>query len=145
MTQRAKALGWSKKNVVTMASIIEREARDRNELPMISAVYHNRLKKHMRLEADPTVQYALGYWKKRLLFSDINRTQSPYNTYLYAGLPPGPICNPGKDAIRAALWPTESDALYFVAKDDGRHDFSTTFKEHSAKVKMRNIQRRKGK
>ncbi len=143
MTARTDSIGWSKNQAVTMASILEREARDRTELSMISAVYHNRLKKRMRLEADPTVQYALGFWKKRILYADINKTESPYNTYLHSGLPPGPICNPGLEALKAALWPAESEALYFVARPDGRHDFSKTYKEHSQKVKMRDQMRKK--
>jgi len=145
MEARAKEWGWSKREAVIFASIIEREVRDRAELPMISAVYHNRLKKKMRLEADPTVQFALGNWKSRLLYADINKTRSPYNTYLHGGLPPGPICNPGEDALKAALWPAESEALYFVAKEDGRHDFSKTFKEHSEKIRARDKMKRKKK
>lgn len=136
-SDRAKALGMTKKEIVTLASIIEREARVRDELPQIASVYHNRLKKRMRLEADPTVQYALGQWKARLLNKDYRNTKSPYNTYLVYGLPPGPICNPGEDAIKASLWPAETDYLYFVAQDDGRHNFSPTYKDHINKVKAR--------
>jgi UPF0755 protein len=90
------------------------------------------------LEADPTVQYALGYWKTRLTYADYRNTASPYNTYLNNGLPPGPICSPGADALRAALWPAESTALFLLAKDDGRHTFSDTLRDHTNKVNNRN-------
>lgn len=136
--RRAAEIGFSKKEVVTLASIVEREARDRSESPLIAAVYTNRLKKRMRLEADPTVQFALGYWKSRLTYRDYRTVQSPYNTYINGGLPPGPICSPGIDAIRAALWPAVSDALYFVATEDGRHSFSTNYRDHTNKVNKRN-------
>lgn len=138
MEQRTQELKLTKKQVVTLASIIEREARVRDELTLISAVYSNRLKKRMRLEADPTVQYAQGFWKGRLTYHDYRNTKSPYNTYLVGGLPPGPICSPGEDAIRAALWPAVSDALFFVAMEDGRHDFSTNYRDHTNKVNKRN-------
>ena len=137
-TERAASLGWSQKDTVTFASVIEREVRVREELPMISAVYHNRLKKKMRLEADPTVQYALGFWKERLTYDDYQNTRSPYNTYLNSGLPPGPICSPGIDSIRAALWPVESEALFLLAQGDGRHTFSRTYRDHTNKVNSRN-------
>ena len=135
---RAKALGLTKLETVTLASIVEREVRVREELPLVSAVYHNRLKKKMKLAADPTVQFALGFWKSRLRNRDYREAQSPYNTYLHPGLPPGPICNPGWDAVLAALSPASSNALFFVAKEDGRHDFSDTYREHVNKVNKRN-------
>lgn len=135
---RAKELKWTKKEVVTLASIVEREVRASDERPLVSAVYHNRLKKRMMLQADPTVQYALGYWKDRLTYDDYRNTKSPYNTYINFGLPPGPIASPGVDSIRAALWPADSPALYFVARPDGRHNFSTTYREHTNKVNARN-------
>ncbi len=138
MDARAKEIGFTKQQTVTLASIIEREVRKREELPLVSAVYHNRLKKRMRLEADPTVQYALGYWKTRLTYDDYHNTKSPYNTYLNSGLPPGPICNPGWDSVRAALWPAQSTALFFLALDDGHHTFSNTYREHTNKVNRRN-------
>lgn len=140
--RRAAELGLTKKEAVTLASIIEREGRAREEFPLISAVYTNRLKKNMRLEADPTVQYALGYWKSRLLYSDYTNVKSPYNTYLKGGLPPGPICSPGAEAIRAALWPADSEALYFIAQEDGRHSFSSNYREHTIKVNQRNRKKR---
>ncbi len=138
MAARAKAWGWTEREAVTFASILEREVRVHEELPQVSSVYHNRLKKRMRLEADPTVQYAMGFWKERLSYDDYRNTKSPYNTYLNSGLPPGPICNPGVDALRAALWPAATDALFFLATGDGRHTFSRTYKDHTNKVNARN-------
>jgi len=134
---RARELGLNKRQVVSLASILEREIRVRDELPLISSVYHNRLRKGMKLDADPTVQYAMGYWKKRLTNEDYRRTLSPYNTYLNPGLPPGPICSPGLDAIQAALYPAATESLYFVAQEDGRHSFSSSYREHVNKVKVR--------
>lgn len=120
--------------VLTLASIIEAEARLPGERPIISAVYHNRLARGMRLEADPTVAYAMGGYRGRLLYDDL-LIDSPYNTYRHAGLPPGPICNPGRAAIEAALAPDSTcEALYFVARGDGGHIFSVTLKEHLAAV-----------
>ncbi|MBI4375018.1 MAG: endolytic transglycosylase MltG [Elusimicrobia bacterium] len=115
--------------LLTLASIIEREAVLSQERPMIAAVYMNRLRKRMRLEADPTVQYALGHWKKGLTLKDL-RFSSPYNTYINYGLPPGPICSPSLDSFRAALRPAETQAVYFVADTTGGHIFSSTFTEH---------------
>ncbi|MCB4757398.1 MAG: endolytic transglycosylase MltG [Elusimicrobia bacterium] len=135
---RAQALGWSQAQVVTLASILEREAVDKAELPLISGVYHNRLKKKIPLQADPTVQFALGVWKKRLTYEDYGHVVSPYNTYLRPGLPPGPICSPGEPATNAALWPAQTDYLYFVATDNGKHTFSTNYRDHTNKVNQRN-------
>jgi UPF0755 protein len=115
--------------VLTLASIIEREATIQSEEPMIAAVYLNRLRLRMRLEADPTVQYSLGSWKKFLSSEDL-RVSSPYNTYVHYGLPPGPICSPGLGAFRAALHPAQTDALYFVADNKGGHVFSVSYDEH---------------
>ena len=123
-------IGLSLHEIITLASIIEKEARKPEEHPLISSVYHNRLKRGMGLEADPTVLYALGYHKPRLTYKDL-KVRSPYNTYLYKGLPPGPIGNPGKSAILAALNPANTDYLYFVSKQDGTHQFSKTLKEHN--------------
>jgi len=115
--------------LVTLASLVEREAVLAREKPLIAAVYLNRLRLRMRLEADPTVQYALGRWKQGLTTEDL-KTPSPYNTYLHYGLPPGPICSPGLDSFRAALSPARTEALYFVADNTGGHVFSTTHEEH---------------
>jgi UPF0755 protein len=145
LDERAKVYGWNKKQVLTFASIIEREVMDRPELPMISALYHNRLKARMPLQADPTVQFSLGSWPQHLTYKDYRKAKSPYNTYLHTGLPPGPICSPGMDSIKAALWPAESDALYMVADGTGRHSFSTSYREHTNKVNRRNRQLRQKK
>jgi len=142
--RRAREIGMSRHQVLTLASIVEAEARVSDERPMIAAVYHNRLRKRMRLEADPTVAYAMGGFRGRLYYKDL-AIDSPYNTYRHAGLPPGPICNPGEASIRATLHPAEGvEALYFVARGDGRHVFSKTLREHSAAVReaRRNAARR---
>lgn len=132
--RRAKEIGMTRHQVLTLASIVEAEAQVADERATIAAVYHNRLKRRMRLEADPTVAYAMGGFRGRLYYKDLE-IDSPYNTYRRAGLPPGPICNPGEASIRAALYPAEGvDALYFVARGDGRHVFSSTLREHNAAV-----------
>ena len=120
--------------VVALASIVQREAMVSSEMPLIAAVYLNRLSRRMRLEADPTVQYALGSekgaWKKRLTRSDL-KAHSRFNTYQNFGLPPGAICSPGLDALRSVLHPGSTDALYFVADNTGTHIFSRTIEEHN--------------
>lgn len=113
-----------------LASIVEREAVLKQERPMIAAVYLNRLKKGMRLQADPTTQYALGHWKKGLTRSDL-QNPSPFNTYMHKGLPPAPICSPGLESFLAVLRPATTRALYFVADTTGGHVFSETNEEHS--------------
>lgn len=115
--------------IITLASLIEREARVPKDRPMISAVLRNRLRVNMRLQCDATVIYALGHHVDRVLYRDLE-IDSPYNTYRNAGLPPGPIANPGLDSIKAALHPAEADYLYYVAKPDGSHIFSRTLDEH---------------
>ena len=135
------------RHILTIASIVEREAVVHDERPKIAAVYLNRLKIGKRLEADPTVQYALGFnqgeqrhWKKGLTYKDL-RHDSPYNTYRYAGVPPGPIASPGIQSVMAVLSPEPGfEALYFVADNTGRHVFSKTFHEHEE-----NIRRIRGK
>jgi UPF0755 protein len=117
-------------DALTVASIVEREAVLKQERPVIAAVYLNRLAKKMPLQADPTVQYALGRWKKGLTRADL-QTPSPYNTYTRRGLPPGPICSPGREAFLAVLNPAKTNALYFVADMRGGHLFSETNEEHS--------------
>lgn len=132
--RRAGELGMTRHEVLTLASIVEAEARIAEERPRVAAVYHNRLARGMRLEADPTVAYAMGGFRGRLYYKDL-RIESPYNTYLHAGLPPGPICSPGGASIRAALHPDAAErALYFVARGDGRHVFSESLREHNAAV-----------
>ena len=136
MRQRAQALGMDERQVVALASIVESEAKEWSERPTISAVYHNRLKKGMRLEADPTVQYALAERRARLLFRDIESVaENPYNTYRNKGLPPGPIGSPSKGAIEAALNPAPVDYLFFVARPNGTHVFTRSFAEHTAAVR----------
>jgi UPF0755 protein len=133
--RRAEEMGMTRHEALTLASIVEAEARVSDERPTIAAVYHNRLRKGMRLEADPTVAYAMGGYRGRLFYKDL-AIDSPYNTYQRTGLPPGPICNPGDASIRAALFPAQGvDALYFVARGDGRHIFSTTLRQHHAAVR----------
>ena len=117
-----------------LASIVEREAVIDTERPLIAAVYLNRIKRNMPLEADPTVQYALGYWKKNLTLKDL-KYPSPYNTYYVNGLPPTPICNPGVKSVNAVLNPAAIDALYFVADRQGRHIFNNKFDEHKKAIK----------
>jgi UPF0755 protein len=129
--------GLDEYKVLILASIVEREAIFDEERPLISAVYLNRLKKNMLLEADPTVQYALGYWKKGLTYQDLE-TPSPYNTYYVGGLPPTPICSPGVKSVEAVLNPANIDALYFVADNTGKHIFNVKYDEHiKAKEKVR--------
>ena len=115
--------------IVTLASIIQWEAVYDDEMKLISSVYHNRLDEDMLLQADPTVQYILPERKKKLL-NKHTRVDNPYNTYLYKGLPPGPINNPGINSIIAAAYPEKSNYFYFVANKKGRHIFNTTFKGH---------------
>lgn len=132
---RAVEIGMTPHEVLTLASIVEAEAKVGSERPVIAAVYENRLKRGMKLEADPTVAYAMGGYRGRLLYADLE-IDSPYNTYRYKGLPPGPICSPGEAAIRATLYPDpDTHALYFVARGDGSHIFSQTLKEHLAAVR----------
>jgi UPF0755 protein len=134
----AAAQGLSMLQVVTLASIVQREAVHVDEQPLIAGVYRNRMNIDKRLEADPTVQYAMGFrdgtWWPRITVDNYSNVQSPYNTYLNNGLPPGPISNPGISAIQAVVYPTASDYLYFRAdcRTDGYHSFATTFEEHVA-------------
>ncbi len=131
LKRRARERGMSMHEVVTLASIVEGETCWDNERDTIAAVYHNRLQKGMRLQADPTVQYALPDGPRRLFYKDYDY-DSPYNTYRHAGLPPGPIGSPGKASIEAALFPADVDYLFFVATGEGGHVFTRTFQEHSA-------------
>jgi UPF0755 protein len=134
---RARQLGLTRHQVITLASIVEAEARRHSERQLIAGVYYNRLKrKHpMNLEADPTVIYALGRHVNRVLIRDL-RIKSPYNTYLHAGLPPGPISSPGRASMLAALWPARHHYLFFVARPDGSHMFSETGEAHADSVKV---------
>jgi UPF0755 protein len=138
---RLQQLAMSRNDVIALASIIEREARLPEERPVISAVYHNRLRLQMPLQADPTVEYALGMHRDRLYYRDLD-VESPYNTYRHPGLPPGPIASPGKASIEAALFPAAVPYLYFVASPDGHHEFRTTFKAHTEAVQEARRERR---
>ncbi len=131
--EQARARDLSLHQLLTLASIIEKEAVDPTEMPLISAVFWNRLKREMPLQADPTVQYALGKDRLRLSREDLS-VDSPFNTYRRTGLPPGPIASPGRLAIQAAVRPASVNYLYFVAMDERRHQFSATFADHAAAV-----------
>lgn len=144
---RAKKLKMTQHEIVTLASIIEGEAIYDSERPIISAVYHNRLNIGMKLQADPTVQYIIKDGPRRLLNKDL-KVNSPYNTYLNKGLPPGPINSPGRKSLHAALYPHNNEYLYFVAKGDGYHTFSKNEKDHEKAKKdfqkiRRKVQRKK--
>jgi len=149
LRQEAAAAGLSVHTVLTLASIVEREAQVPDERPIIADVFLKRLRRGMPLEADPTVQYALGndpasvakhgYWKQDLTQADLE-VDSPYNTYRNAGLPRGPICNPGLDSIRGVIRPEQTNYLYFVARADGSHVFAETLEEH-----LRNIEQYGGR
>ncbi len=125
---RLDTLGLSRGELVTLASIIEGEVRYGPDRRYVASVYHNRLALGMRLQADPTVIYALG--RRRRLFERDYQTRSPYNTYVIDGLPPGPIGSPSTASLQAALYPARSQFLYFVARPDGKHIFSRTYAEH---------------
>ena len=136
---RLAAMGMSRHAVITLASIVEKEARLAEERPVIAAVYHNRLRQGMPLQADPTIQYAIGEHRNRVLYRDL-KIDSPYNTYRNRGLPPGPIASPGRASIEAALFPANVPFRYFVAHPDGHHEFRVTFEEHTAARRL--VQRR---
>ncbi|HEX7051428.1 MAG TPA: endolytic transglycosylase MltG [Longimicrobiales bacterium] len=139
----ADALGMTERQVITLASIVEKEAKRREEMPLIAAVYHNRLRIGYPLQADPTVQYALGTHQERLLYAHIDSVaDNPYNTYRHRGLPPGPIASPSIPAVDATLHPADVDYLYFVARPDGSHIFSRSLAEHNrARARLRRNRR----
>ena len=138
---RARELNMTEHEVVTLASIIEGEAIYDKERPTISGVYHNRLNRGMRLQADPTIQYIIEDGPRRLLNRDL-RIDSPYNTYKNKGLPPGPINSPGAQSLKAALYPEENEYLFFVARGDGYHTFTTNEKDHNiAKKQLQKLRR----
>lgn len=141
---RARALRMTVRKIVTLASLIEKETSVPDEKRLVSAVFHNRLRLGMKLDCDPTIIYVLkqeGRYEGRLRKKDMS-LDSPYNTYLHGGLPPGPICNPGREALEAALYPAPEDYLYFVSKNDGSHHFSRTFAEHQNAVRFYQKNRR---
>ena len=130
---RAQELKMTQHEVLTLASVVEKESGSNGEREEISAVFHNRLKKHIPLQSDPTVIYGLPNYDGNIHKKDL-LSPSPYNTYRISGLPPGPIANPGIQSIRATLYPSNSRALYFVSKNDGTHQFSATLAEHNEAV-----------
>lgn len=135
MILEANKRGLSEHQFVTFASIIGKESGNNEEKPKISAVFHNRLKKKMPLQSDPTAVYDLDDFAGKVLRSHLKR-KSPYNTYLIKGLPPGPIANPGLDSLKAVLKPDPGDFLYFVSRNDGTHTFSSSLAEHNQAVKQ---------
>ncbi len=126
--------------LVTLASIVQKEAGNEQEMPLISAVFHNRLRRGMRLQADPTVIYGIEDFSGNLTRRHL-REKTNYNTYMVSGLPPGPIANPGIEALRAAAHPAQSNALYFVSRGDGTHVFSGTLQEHNQAVRRYQLKR----
>lgn len=133
LREKTQKLGWTINQVVTLASIIEKEAKIEEEKPLISAVYHNRLRLGMPLQADPTAIYGVKRFKEGVKKKDLlNKT--PYNTYIIKGLPPGPIASPSLSSIKAALNPAKVNYLYFVARGDGSHIFSETYSQHLASI-----------
>lgn len=134
LKDRASEIGLSEREVLTLASIIEKEAATDEERPLISAVYHNRLRKKIRLQADPTAIYGIKSSKEKITSEDLKR-KTPYNTYAIKGLPPGPIASPGIKSIMAALFPADAPYIYFVSNNDGTHQFSVTINEHQAAVR----------
>ncbi len=139
--KQADNLGFSIHQIVTLASIIEKETGVPEERPIISSVFHNRLKKKMRLESDPTVIYGMKEFNGNITRKDLN-TPSPYNTYLIKGLPPGPIANPGLKSLEAALYPAETGFFYFVSKKDKTHKFSVNIREHNRAVYKYQLKKR---
>ena len=145
MRKRAREIGLTIPQWVTLASIIGKESGNRTEKPLISAVFHNRLQRRMKLQSDPTAIYRLqleGGQVKTVLRRHL-KSNTPHNTYRISGLPPGPIANPGLDSLRAALYPAKVDYLYFVAKNDGSHRFSNNLASHNQAVLKYQIDRQK--
>jgi len=132
---RTSEIGLSEREVLTLASIIEKEAEADNERPLISAVYHNRLKKGIPLQADPTCIYGIKSSGEKITEKDVRR-KTPYNTYIIKGLPPGPIASPGIKSITAALYPAKVPYMFFVSNNDGTHRFSVTPEEHEVAVEI---------
>ena len=131
--KRAKEIGMSEYNVLTLASIVEKETGTDSDRPMIASVFHNRLKRRMRLDSDPTVIYGMKNFDGNLTREHL-RTPTPYNTYTRYGLPPTPISNPGRASLHSVLYPAEKKYLYFVARGDGSSEFSKTLSEHNKAV-----------
>lgn len=144
LEMRAKAVGLSVREVVTLASIVEKETGAALERPRIARVFLNRLSKGIPLQSDPTVIYGIKDFNGNITRKDL-LTKTPYNTYQRRGLPPGPIANPGADSIKAVLYPEEGSYLYFVSRNDGTHYFSRTLSEHNRAVYKYQLANRKGK
>ena len=142
LRNRGAEFGWDVHTTLTFASIVEGEATLNDERPIIAGVYHNRLRIGMKLEADPTIQYILVDGPRRLLFADL-KLDNPYNTYLFRGLPPGPVNNPGRASILAALYPVRHKFLFFAANGKGGHWFARSYPEHLRYVRMFKHQRAK--
>ena len=142
MQARAREIGFSTNQLVTLASIVEGEAVLDEERPIIAGVYMNRLRKKMKLEADPTIQFILDDGPRRILYSDLH-ADSPYNTYRNTGLPPGPVSNPGTASLRAVLFATQHSYLFFVANGKGGHWFTTNYADHLRYVRLYRRQRAK--
>ena len=140
--ERVAESGMTMEQVVIVASIVEKETGRGDERPIIASVFLNRINKRMRLESDPTVIYGMKDFNGNLTRKDLSRP-NPYNTYTIRGLPPGPIANPGKEAIKAVLYPSKTEYLYFVSKNDGSHHFSKTLSEHNRAVRIYQKNRRK--
>ena len=135
-----RATGLDEKQIVTLASIVEKETGAGEERPLVASVFFNRLRLGMPLQSDPTIIYGLANYDGNIRKADISNPH-PYNTYVHAGLPPGPICNPGRASLEAVINPAKSDYLYFVAKKDGTHHFSKTLAEHSEAVRRYQLMR----
>ncbi len=133
LARRAEEMGLSRRDVVILASMIEKEARDDQERRFIAAVFLNRLNRGMALQSDPTAIYGLKEKRSSITRGDLQR-RTPYNTYIVSGLPKGPIANPGFKSLQAVLYPAEVNYLYFVSKNDGTHFFSSTLQEHNSAV-----------
>ena len=138
--KRAEELGFSVHEIITLASIIEKETGAEDERGLISSVFHNRLKRGMRLETDPTVIYGIKNFDGNITRKNLSEL-TPYNTYKIKGLPPGPIAGPGYESIKAALYPAETDFFFFVSKNDGTHIFSSNFKEHNMAVQKYQVKK----
>ncbi len=141
MSERMSEIGFSMREILTLASIIEKEGGSKEEKPLISAVFHNRLRRGMKLQSDPTVIYDMKDFDGNITKRDLLR-KTPYNTYRIQGLPRGPICNPGMDAIIAALYPAPVNYLYFVSKNNGAHHFSSNLIDHNKAVITYQIKRK---
>jgi UPF0755 protein len=140
MRARMSEMGWDLHKVLTLAAIVEKETGAKEERPRIASVFHNRMKRGMKMQTDPTVIYGIPNYDGNIRKSDLLRDH-PYNTYVIAGLPPGPIAQPGIEAIKAVLWPLETKDLYFVAKgDSGEHQFCPTLECHNAAVQKWQIE-----